>query len=218
MKKCIATSLFIPSNVSNKYSDTYLSIPKTMYLLDSDFDLLIYYDDSVPKYMIESLKQYSFVKLYKEDRSIGRSGCFWRYQSYDLYDIVLFRDIDIAIEYNDVIVYNNFIANTKNNIAWIFLVHPRRPYPKQGFVMGGVFMIKKNPIIPSMKMLLDDWPNKSHYGSDEEFLSIKLYPLLNPVCYYEPRDNCKNTVIINREFETYIMLKDNYKLTKYSNS
>ena len=81
MKKCIATSLFIPSNVSNKYSDTYLSIPKTMYLLDSDFDLLIYYDDSVPKYMIESLKQYSFVKLYKEDRSIGRSGCFWRYQS-----------------------------------------------------------------------------------------------------------------------------------------
>jgi len=64
MKKCIATSLFIPSNVSNKYSDTYLSIPKTMYLLDSDFDLLIYYDDSVPKYMIESLTRFRFKILH----------------------------------------------------------------------------------------------------------------------------------------------------------
>lgn len=215
MKKCVACSLFIPQNQPNKYSDTYLSIPKSISLLGSEFDLVIYYDDSVPLYMINNLNQYSFVKLYKENLSINRSGCFWRYKSYDLYDIVLFRDIDIAIEENDAFVYNNFINNTKINIAWIFLVHPRRPYPKQGFVMGGLFMIKKNSSISSMKLLLDDWPNKSYYGSDEEFLSIKLYPLLKPICYYEPRDKCKNTVIINNDFETYIMLKNNYKLTKY---
>ena len=218
MKKCISTSLFIPNNLPNKYSDTYLSIPKSIHLLGSDFDLVIYYDDSVPKYMIDSFKKYSFIKLCKEERSINRSGCFWRYKSYDLYDIILFRDIDIAIEPNDVIVYNDFTNNKKNDIAWIFLVHPRRPYPKQGFVMGGVFMMKKNVTIPSMKSILDDWPNKAHYGSDEEFLSIKLYPLLKPVCYYEPRDKCINTVIINKNFETYVKLKQNYQLTKYSNA
>lgn len=215
MKKCVATSLFIPSNIRNKYSNTYLSIPKSIHLLPSDFDLVIYYDDSVPQNMIDNLQKYSFIKLYKEERSVGRSGCFWRYKSYDLYDIVLFRDIDIPIEQNDVIVYNDFLIK-EHNIAWIFLVHSRKSYPKQGFVMGGVFMMKKNNVISNMKLLLDEWTNKEYYGSDEEFLSKIIYPLLNPVCYYEPRLENKS-VIINHDFETYVKLETDYKLVKYKN-
>jgi hypothetical protein len=215
MKKCVSCSLFIPANTNNKYADTYLSIPLTMHFLPNDFDLVIYYDESVPQYMIEEYKKFKFIKLIKKPLSIVRTGCFWRYEAYDEYDLCLFRDIDICLENNDKIILEDFLIK-ENNIFWVFLVHTRKVYPKQGFVMGGVFGLRKTSNIKSMAELLDSWKNKDHYGSDEEFLSLIIYPIEKPICYYEPRDNCKNTVIINKQFETYIELAANYELKKYN--
>jgi hypothetical protein len=185
-----------------------------MHYLPDDFRLVIYYDDSVPSYMIENYAKFENVVLVKKGRSSGRTGCFWRYEAYDDYDLVLFRDIDVPFEPNDRIVLDDFLKKERD-IFWVFLVHPRRPYPKQGFVMGGVFGIKKTSSIPSMKKLLDAWKNKGHYGSDEEFLSLSIYNLVPPVCYYEPRPTVTRTVKLKNDYESYVPLAENYKLKKY---
>ena len=87
-----------------------------------------------------------------------------------------------------------------------------------GFTFINMFKFVKFSvnIISNMKLLLDEWSNKEYYGSDEEFLSKIIYPLLKPVCYYEPRLENKS-VIINHDFETYVKLETNYKLVKYTN-
>ena len=213
MKKCVSTCIFFPNNKINKYDKVFLTIPLTMNLLP-DFDLLIYYDESVPNYMIEEYKKFNFIKLIKKEKSLNRSGCFWRYEAYNDYDFCYFRDIDVSIEENDIQIINHFL-NSEKNICWVFLVHARKSYPKQGFVMGGVFGIKKNNKI-IMNELLNSWENKAYYGSDEEFLSLKLYNLCNPICYYEPRKCVKDNVKLKNDFEEYFELEKNFELKLYN--
>jgi len=205
MKKCFSTCLF----QAKRYQKSYLNLPKTMSLLKDAFDLVIYHDSSLTKEMKSKLNQYPFVKLIKKNDSIGRSGCFWRYEAYNNYDLIFFRDIDIGIEENDVYVYNDFINNSFN-ICWIFLVHQRKPYPKQGFVMGGVFGMKKNSEISDMNSLIKDWEIKQgldHYGSDEQFLANIIYNLIPPIVYYEPR---VLNVKLENDYETYTKLPSDY--------
>ena len=81
--------------------------------------------------------------------------------------------------------------------------------------MGGVFGIKKNNKI-IMNELLNSWENKAYYGSDEEFLSLKLYNLCNPICYYEPRKCVKDNVKLKNDFEEYFELEKNFELKLYN--
>lgn len=212
MKKCVSTSLFIQQ--SGKYSKAYLVLPISMSKLLPGFDLVIYHDQTVPNYMIEEYKKYDFVKLIKKPLSVKRSGCFWRYEAYDSYDLCLFRDIDVGIEENDVFVIKEFLKR-KQKIAWIFLAHGRSAYPKQGFILGGVFLMKKSDSIPSMRKLVEKYPNHSMYGADEIFLSKCVYPLERPVVFVEPRSKIKN-VMKYPEFETYVYLENNFKLKHYN--
>tara|TARA_B110000008_G_C16965838_1_gene561975 strand:- start:594 stop:1217 length:624 start_codon:yes stop_codon:yes gene_type:complete len=207
MKKCISTCLFN----AHKYINAYLSIPKTVGILEMDFDVVIYHDDSVTNEMIIELSKYKCVKLIKKNRSKGRSGCFWRYEAYNDYDFIYFRDIDVSIEQNDKIIFNDFI-NSNYNIFWVFLVHQRKPYPNQGFLMGGVFGILKNNIISDINILIKNWELQkglTYYGSDEEFLALVIYPLLKPIVYYEPRIL---NVKLKNDYETYKKLLTNFNL------
>ena len=205
MKKCVASCLFN----STKYLSTYLTIPKTISVLNDSFDVVIYHDSSLTKEMQVNLSKYSFVKLILKDVSNKRSGCFWRYEAYNDYDLVFFRDIDVAFDKMDLFIYNDFM-NSSFDIFWVFLVHQRKSYPNQGFVMGGVFGMKKNNKIKNINELICDWKNKKglgYYGSDEEFLSQIIYNLLPPIVYYEPR--IKNARLKNN-YETYKELSSNY--------
>ena len=204
-KKCISTCLFN----SSKYLKTYLNIPKTVYLLNDEFDVVIYHDKSLTNTMKLELNKYPFIKLIEKETSIGRSGCFWRYEAYNDYDFIIFRDIDVGFQQQDLYIYNHFM-NTKLDLFWVFLVHQRKPYPKQGFVMGGVFGMKKNDKIQDINLLIKNWQEKNslnYYGSDEEFLSQIIYNLLSPMVYYEPRIR---NVKLKNDYETYHMLSTNY--------
>lgn len=76
MKKCVSTSLFM--HTPNKYNNSYLTLPISVKKYLPEFDLLIYHDDSVPSYMINEYKKYNFVRLIHKNKSVNRSGCFWR--------------------------------------------------------------------------------------------------------------------------------------------
>ena len=58
-KKCISTCIFN----ANKYFKTYLNIPKTIYILNDNFDLVIYHDNSLTNTMKFELSKYPFIKL-----------------------------------------------------------------------------------------------------------------------------------------------------------
>jgi len=222
-KILISTSLFYYNNQSIKYNNLYKNIIDSLNVFkDYQVNVAIYYDKTVPDFIINDLKKCDNVILVKKNKSVNREGCFWRYEAYDDfdYDIYFFRDIDISLEKNDLLAINNFI-NSDNKVFYIFIVHPRRPYPKQGFIMGGIFGIKKNSI-PSFKELLNNYKIKNtlqHYGSDEEFLAKELYALNPPLVFIEPRvknaqltNTFFNTLKLKNNYETYIYFKNNYVL------
>ena len=187
-----------------------------MHLLPG-YDCLIYHDDSVPQGMLDKLSEYPCVKLIKMPTSIGRSGCFWRYLAYDEYDLCLFRDIDIAIEENDRFILDHFQLSERD-LFWAFIVHARKAQLGQGFVMGGIWGIKKNAHIISMQKLIDDWTSQDVYGQDEIFLSHVIWKQQPSVAYYEPCPIVKNAVRvpIAHQQETYVELPCDYKLGAYN--
>lgn len=205
MKKCVSTCLFN----AERYKNSFLKLPESVDKYLPDFDLVIYHDNSLTDLMKSNLKNFNCVKLIEMPTSIGRSGCFWRYLAYDEYDLCFFRDVDLPIEPNDIIVVNDFIKKDFD-VGYIFVVHTRKSYPRQGFLMGGLFLMRKNNFIPSMNDLMNQYPYKEKYGTDEEFLAKIIYPLLKPICYFEPRNTVKSTVFLEGDYETYYPLTNNY--------
>lgn len=220
----ISTSLFFNNHNSNKYNRLYKNIINSIEILKEYIvDIVIYHDNSVPKIIIDDLKKCKNVFLIEKPKSNNRDGCFWRYEAYDDfdYDIYFFRDIDISLEKNDIFIIDKFI-NSSKNIFYTFIVHPRKPYPKQGFLMGGMFGMKK--CISSFKEIIVEYKlnNKlGYYGSDEEFLAKHLYKLESPLVFIEPRIKNKNVILNNvifnnlklqNDYEEYLFFKNDYEL------
>ena len=222
MKILISSSLFYYNNQSFKYNNLYKNIINSLYIIQPyTADIVIFYDETVPNKIVNDLKNIKNVILHKKSKSNNRSGCFWRYESLDLYknyDLYIFRDIDISLDDNDKFIIENMMYN-KEKIFYIFMVHKRKPYPKQGFLMGGMFGIKKEAI-PSFNELIREYNNNlEYYGSDEEFLALSLYNKCRPIVFIEPRlidkvelDNSfyvKHNLPEN--YERYIYLPKNYE-------
>lgn len=223
-KILISTSLFYINKSSIKYNNLYRNIINSFHILsDYDVDLVIYYDDTVPTNIITDLKETKNVILVNKSVSVNRSGCFWRYEAYDdfkNYDMYFFRDIDISLEVNDLYVIQDFLKSDRM-LFYIFIVHQRKPYPKQGFLMGGMFGMKNNAIT-SFKKYIDIHKKEKtlgHYGSDEEFLAKTIYPLKHSLVFIEPKvKNARLTdsffleINLNNDHEKYIFLENNYEL------
>lgn len=224
MKILISCSLFFITKDSLKYNKYYNNIINTLYIFEKNgynTDIVIYYDDSVSENIIQKLKQTPNVYIIKKKLSTGRDGCFWRYESvndFDNYDIYMFRDIDLALEHNDCIIINDFLKSDCNTF-YTFVVHTRKTYPKQGFLMGGLFGIKKNAS-EHFKNSLIEWTNTKqlgYYGSDEEFLAQTFYLKEKSLVFIEPRvKNAKlnKNFFINLKLDTdheiYIDLSNNF--------
>lgn len=216
----ISTSLFYCNAGSLKYNKLYKNIINSLDIFKKynvkkyKIDIVIYHDETVPLFIINDLIKYDNVILVKKNKSVKREGCFWRYEAYDDYDydMYIFRDIDISLETNDIFVIENFM-NSNNKIFYCFIVHPRKKYPKQGFLMGGMFGMKKN-CIHSFKKILEEYKNENKlefYGSDEEFLSKKLYILSPPLVFIEPRLKKRGTVQLDNSFFNKLNLENNYE-------
>lgn len=227
MKILISTSLFYCNSSSSKYNYLYKNIINSLNILNNHVvHIVIFYDNTVPYTIIDDLKTYNNVILHKKEKSVNRSGCFWRYEAYDYYknyDIYFFRDIDISLDKNDKFIIENFIKNPEK-IFYIFMVHKRKSYPRQGFLMGGMFGMKRNTI-DSFSNLIKIYNEKNklaHYGSDEEFLALSFYRQSNPVVFIEPRlinynklnNTFYNNIKLPNNYEKYITLPNNYE--KYS--
>ena len=224
MKILISCSLFFNNGNSTKYKKLYDKIVNTLHIFRNhghEADIVIYYDNTVSKEIIQKLNQSPNTYTIKKNLSRRRTGCFWRYESvndFNNYDIYMFRDIDLALENNDCIILNDFL-NSDRNVFYTFVVHKRKAYPKQGFLMGGLFGFKKNAC-ENFKQSLLQWKNSKqlgYYGSDEEFLAQIFYLKEKSLVFIEPRvKNAKlnetffTKLKLETKHEKYIYLDKNY--------
>jgi hypothetical protein len=175
MKKVISASLFNKDHAA--YYKYAVGAPRTARFMERsmpDWKFRLYYDNTAPMDIIKSLESFSNTELVECDRAKGRAGCFWRYLAFDDCDIAICRDLDFRIQENDIISINRWLQ-TDHKVLFNWFVHNRgaRHKDKRYYQAGGV-SARNLPF--TVKHLIDEYPNKDRFGSDEVFLWEKFVP------------------------------------------
>ena len=168
MKKIISFSLYGNNKKYTINSLVNLELCEKFY---PDWNVFFHYDDTVPAYIINEMKKFSNCTLIKKE-GIHHDRMWWRLFGYDYGDLFISRDADSHITEKVVAAVEDWLDSDKNmHIMRDHIGH----YNK---IQGGMFGIKKNDKIPSMKNIIENQINRSrNYGDDEDFLSKNIYPL-----------------------------------------
>lgn len=136
-----------------------------------NWKIVVYYDNSVPKKTIDTLKYFG-VKLI-DMTGTNIYGMFWRFFSEDLpnAEYSCFRDCDSRISLREQLAVNEWINSGKS--LHVMRDHPAHIIPfgnDRPGILGGMWGIKSGAI-PLNKMILDYVNNKElGYGADQTFL------------------------------------------------
>ncbi len=143
-------------------------LAKTIY---PEWDVVIYYDHTVPQDIIAQLKQQGAF-LQDMTRS-GIYGLFWRFLAADLPDCAraIFRDTDSRLSVRERNAVNEWIAN--GDVLHIMRDHPfhQVPYGANGLsILGGMWGIKGGVL--NMEALIRNFlqGKKDEYGLDQTYL------------------------------------------------
>ena len=220
-KILISTCIFFNTDYSNKLLKTFPYLVDSLHILREiyDVDMIVYYDSTVPEHIIKYYKDKGVI-LKKEPEGESFYGFFWRLNSYNLkgYDIYIFRDIDLRLEENDLIIMDTFIKSDRH-VYYSFARNLRNKYPRVGYVLAGFFGIK-NTVIFDFENEIEHFKlnNKlENYGADEKFLSKTLYLRYQPIIFCERKlyDSCVSKFKTNKlnlpdDYEIYVLL-DKFK-------
>lgn len=138
----------------------------------TDWQMVVYYDNSVPTETIDKLKELG-VELYEMDSTIY--GCFWRFLISDKIDCEysIFRDCDSRLTFREKLAVEEWIKNDKT-------IHIMRDHPYHGIpagndrlgILAGMWGIKGN-IIPMRDMIINFIKEKNNtYGIDQSYLKL----------------------------------------------
>jgi hypothetical protein len=141
---------------------------KTIY---SDWQMVVYYDSTVPIEVIEKLKTLGVLTIDFTEKNIY--GMFWRFFACDLpnAEYCVFRDSDSRITIREKMAVDEWIESKKT-------LHVMRDHPAHGIpfganslgILGGMWGIKSG-VIPVTDMIFKFVNNKNlGYGSDQTFL------------------------------------------------
>jgi hypothetical protein len=147
---------------------------KTIY---SDWQMVVYYDNTVPKETIDKLNDLGVLTIDVTKKKLY--GMFWRFFVIDLPDseYCVFRDADSRITIREKMAVDEWINSGKS-------LHVMRDHPAHGIpfgsdrlgILGGMWGIRKG-FISITNMINDFVKNKNlSYGSDQTFLK-SIYSL-----------------------------------------
>lgn len=139
------------------------------------WEVIVYYDDTVPKHIIDELVCKEVVLMNMTESKIY--GLFWRFLAADLPDAkyVIFRDTDSRLSYREWTAVNEWIKNGKD--LHIMRDHPFHAIPFGATslsILGGMWGIKggvmniTDEIEEFIKIDTDE------YGVDQKFL-VSVY-------------------------------------------
>lgn len=200
MKKAISFSLWGDKPIYCVGALYNMKLHKTIY---KDWDMLVYYDNTVPKEYIDLLEKGGVKCIYINDMEIN--PYMWRFLSYKDYDISIFRDTDSRIDIREEMAVNEWLKSEKT--IHVMRDHPYHKIPygtdKIG-ILAGMWGIKNNNTIDLIKYLdRYQYINNKDYGIDQKFLSI-LYEKYKDKCFIHDEFNGFTKFPIEREDYKFI--------------
>ena len=157
---------------------------KTIY---PEWDMVVYYDNSVPKETIDSLTSLNVTTI--DMTNSGTYGMFWRFFAVSLpnCELAIFRDTDSRISIREKMAVDEWIESKKS-------LHVMRDHPAHGIpygnnslgILGGMWGLKNN-VIPLIDMMKNFFSGGKvmEYGSDQRFLKSVYSILENDRCTHD---------------------------------
>ena len=164
-------------------------------MLYPEFECWFYiHKDTVPEIIINELKKYDNVKIILKEGDLNScKPMMWRFEAIDEpnVEVMLSRDTDTRIWEREVLAVREWLKSDK-------IFHIMRDHPHHGFkILGGMFLTKKNPDIPSWKRLIDMCIQLYHRDYDQNFLKEIIYPKIENNClihatFHQFENHCKS--------------------------
>ena len=151
-----------------------------------DWQMVVFYDNTVPYDIINSLKNMGV--LCEDMSNKGIYGMFWRFFAVDLpnSEYAIFRDTDSRISLREKMAVDEWLSSGKT--LHVMRDHPYHMIPcgndRLG-ILGGMWGIKSKKI-PLTKMI-NSYPNKGKifYGEDQTFLKTIFSLFENDRCTHD---------------------------------
>lgn len=161
-----------------------------------------YVGQSVPKDIIEVLKNHTNTEIFEMDEVGNWSGMFWRFYpaSEPDVEVMISRDVDSRLSFREKGAVDEWINSDKG-------FHIMRDHPHHGIeILGGMWGVKKG-VLSDMKKLIDDYTKGEFWQVDQNFLKQIIYPIVkdNSMVHdeFHQYNNDKKpfpTVRLNKEF------------------
>jgi hypothetical protein len=172
--KVIAYSLF---GINERYTINMILNAELAAKFYPDWQVWVYYDESVYAFITEKLKSYKNVRLKKQPVSRGDwSRLMWRFYAYDDPEVecAIFRDADSYLSQREKDAVDQWLSTGKS-------IHiMREVYPGHNSkIMAGMWGMRKNDKIKSLSQMCIEYSrsNENAYFMDQHFLNNKIYPL-----------------------------------------
>jgi len=138
-----------------------------------DWKCYFFVANSVPFNIIKELLVFHNTYIIAKNEQGDWTSMFWRFEtSYDPnVDVSIFRDTDSRLNNREKFAVEEWLQSDKT--FHIMRDHPFHGYP----ILGGMWGFKKNKQYP-MKKLFSEFNKKNNYGTDYDFFSSILYPLI----------------------------------------
>ena len=184
MSKYLSFSLWGDNPLYNIGAIRNAELWKTIY---PEWDMVVYYDNSVPKETIDSLTSLNVTTI--DMTNSGTYGMFWRFFAVSLpnCELAIFRDTDSRISIREKMAVDEWIESKKS-------LHVMRDHPAHGIpygnnslgILGGMWGLKNN-VIPLMDMMKNFFSGGKvmEYGSDQRFLKSVYSILENDRCTHD---------------------------------
>jgi hypothetical protein len=138
-----------------------------------DWECHYHVASDVPDDILETLSSLPNTYLYIKSGPADWRGMFWRFETsyYPNIDISIFRDTDSRLSLREKAAVDEWLNTDKS-------FHIMRDHPYHGFpILGGMWGYRKNYLY-DMKKLLNGFNKQDKYGTDYDFFSQVLYPII----------------------------------------
>jgi hypothetical protein len=194
MVKVITFSLWGNIPIYNIGAIKNVELAKQYY---QDFECWFYiHSPTVPENTIIELKKFENVKIIFKDGDLNTTKpMMWRFEAIDdpNVEVMMSRDTDTRILLREKLAVDEWLQSGK-------LFHIMRDHPYHGnHIQGGMFGTKKNPNIPSLCNLINNYRQIGVRNYDQDFLKDIIYPIIKNDSFIHASFN-----ILNGETGEYV--------------
>jgi hypothetical protein len=147
-------------------------------ILDDEYELVFFVGQSVPSWVISTLRLFSNVQIIQTDAPEDHTAKLWRFLACELdYDFVAFRDADARLSLRELHAHEEFLESGLD--AHIMKDHPiGHNYP----INAGMFTVR-SALFKDIRALMESADISSYYTQDQDFLTNLIYPRIQFSCF-----------------------------------